>query len=220
MRETFAGLAVLLCNPRQLGQRGAIVVDDAAVVARDGRVVAGREGVARLRHDLVGLPQRDPVLIVGGEHFGERRADFGRVVGHHLGELGFAEIAADGPVGDDVLRYSDGAIVFSDALKSTDAALASFLRASVEIKATVDQIHALSGPSIPPNSSMFVTYFHLATDSVLMFLPWARGEYRHLPPNQRPTFADLVKGWRLGVEKDIARPGRTKKEGGRLMHKR
>jgi hypothetical protein len=93
---------------------------------------------------------------------------------------------------------------FLKLAETADAALATFLAASVEMKATVDTIHALGGPSIPPNSSMFVTYFHLATDSVLMFLPWARGEYRHLPPNQRRTFADLVKGWRLAVEKDIA----------------
>jgi hypothetical protein len=96
--------------------------------------------------------------------------------------------------------------------RQADEHLAAFGLVASEMKAAVDELHALGQAA--PTHMQLMTFGAMATDSVLMFLPWQRvAEYRHLAPRERRTFSALFKSWAAAAERNVAaRLGEPEKE--------
>jgi chromosome segregation ATPase len=86
--------------------------------------------------------------------------------------------------------------------EAADEHLAAFGMISSEIKSTVDELHGLG--QAMPTSQQTLTFCSLATQSMLMFLPWATtAEFRHLAPSERRTFSKLFADWAAAANRNL-----------------
>lgn len=171
-------------------QRGTELCDERANVA-----LAAHTGDAKARKQL------DEINTALGTHASEL-ASLDAALAAAASALARAqqqaETAADRKAACELRVAFDRFVTLGE---EADRALATFLAASVEMKAVMDEIHSLGGGA--PTGQQFLTFGSMATDAVLMMTPWKR-EYRHLAPRDRRTFADLARGWLAGAAPAIA----------------
>jgi hypothetical protein len=200
LKKAEADVASLEQKRAQCVRAGTELSDERSALSFAAHANGDAKAKARLEviHDAISkhaseLQSVDAALRVAAEHLERAKQD---------------EAAASDRKAAKELRktYSE----FVKQAERADELMADFLATANAMKASVDRLHSLGHGQ--PNSSQFLTYFSLATHSINMFLPWARsGDFRHLSPNERRTFAGLVRSWAVGAENNItARLGEQK----------
>ena len=173
----------------KLVERGVRLVEERRLIAYDAHAEATRKPAPGSTSSMP-KPRRTPANYKASTTPSHRQQEASRRAAR-------AGTAADREQAAELRKQFDRFVALAE---QADGALARFVSTCHEMKQTMDTIHQFGSAS--PTSMQLLTYGALATDSLLMQLPWAR-EYRHLSPRERRSFSALAKSWAAGAAPHI-----------------